>query len=456
MVRYSFAFMENLIKKYNVPGPRYTSYPTVPFWETESHEEKNWKQSIKDGFWRSGKEVSLYLHLPFCESLCTYCGCTTRITKNHGVESKYINYLLKEWQIYCDTFSAKPILKEIHLGGGTPTFFSAKNLNRLITGLLKNASLAENYEFGFEGHPGNTTEEHLKTLSELGFKRISLGIQDFNPEVQKVINRKQTFEQVDAVTRLARQYGFTSINFDLIYGLPKQTAKSISETIQQTISLNPSRIAFYGYAHVPWVKAAQKSFEEYLPKPEERAAMYQLGKRLLTASGYRDIGMDHFALNHDKLYQAYDQGQLHRNFMGYTTQDTDLLIGLGMSSISDSWTAFSQNEKLLTKYYERLDNNELPITKGHQLTVEDLKIRKHILNLMCRFETKWSATELLDIGIGFNVELLNNLQLDGLIEWDEHGVRILESGKPFIRNICMALDSRLWNAQKFSRFSQTV
>ena len=204
------------------------------------------------------------------------------------------------------------------------------------------------------------------------------------------------------------------------------------------------------------MKAAQKSFEKFLPLPEERASMYQLGKRMLTAAGYRDIGMDHFALTKDKLYQAFDQGQLHRNFMGYTTQDTDLLIGLGMSSISDSWTAFSQNEKLLSKYYERLDMGELPITKGHQLTVEDLKIRRHILNLMCKFETNWSAEELLEIGIGFNVELLNNLKDDGLIHWDEFGVEILDAGRPFIRNICMALDSRLWNAQKFSRFSQTV
>ncbi|WP_258099914.1 oxygen-independent coproporphyrinogen III oxidase [Marinoscillum pacificum] len=448
--------MENLIKKYNVPGPRYTSYPTVPFWETERHTERDWRQSVKDGFWRSGKEISLYIHLPFCESLCTYCGCTTRITKNHSVEGRYISYLLKEWNIYVSTFGARPIVKEIHLGGGTPTFFSPENLEFLINGILENSTLADNYEFGFEGHPGNTTEAHLKALSRLGFKRVSFGIQDFDPEVQKTINRKQTFEQVKEVTNLARKYGFTSINFDLIYGLPKQTTRSVAKTIEQTIHLNPSRIAFYGYAHVPWVKAAQKSFEKFLPLPEDRASMYQLGKRMLTDAGYRDIGMDHFALNQDKLYQAFDQGQLHRNFMGYTTQDTDLLIGLGMSSISDSWTAFSQNEKLISNYYERLDKDELPITKGHQLTIEDLKIRRHILNLMCKFATNWSSEELLEIGIGFNVELLNNLSNDGLIYWDEFGIEILDAGRPFIRNICMALDSRLWNAQKFSRFSQTV
>ncbi len=448
--------MDNLINKYNVPGPRYTSYPTVPYWEVDKHNEKDWKQSVKDGFWRSGKEISLYIHLPFCESLCTYCGCTTRITKNHEVEEKYISYLIKEWSIYLNTFGATPIVKEIHLGGGTPTFFSAKNLRILIEGLLQNTTLADNYEFGFEGHPGNTTDQHLKTLSTLGFSRMSLGIQDFDPQVQKEINRNQTFAQVQRITELATAHGFQSINFDLIYGLPKQSTSSIASTIEQTIHLNPSRIAFYGYAHVPWIKAAQNSFERYLPLPEERASMYQLGKKMLTTAGYRDIGMDHFAQPGDKLCLAFDQGQLHRNFMGYTTQDTDLLIGLGMSAISDSWTAFSQNEKLLTKYYQRLDQKELPISKGHQLTVEDLKVRKHILNLMCRFKTSWSADELLEIGIGFNVELLNELKDDGLIHWDDRGMRITESGRPFIRNICMALDTRLSRTRKFSRFSQTV
>ncbi|MEQ8473224.1 MAG: oxygen-independent coproporphyrinogen III oxidase [Marinoscillum sp.] len=448
--------MENLIRKYNVPGPRYTSYPTVPFWESDEHTQPQWIQSIKDGFWRSGKEISIYIHLPFCESLCTYCGCTTRITKNHEVEPRYISYLLKEWRMYLATFGSQPIIKEIHLGGGTPTFFSPKNLKKLVDGLLDGATLAENFEFGFEGHPNNTTEEHLKTLSGLGFKRISLGIQDFDPEVQKTINRVQNYAQVQKVTDLARKHGFTSINFDLIYGLPKQNEVTLADTIEKTIALQPSRIAFYGYAHVPWVKAAQTSFEQFLPNPEERSSLYRLGKRMFGAAGYNDIGMDHFATSTDRLYEAYDRGMLHRNFMGYTTQDTDLLIGLGMSSISDSWTAFSQNQKMISKYYEKLDQNEFPIMKGHQLTHEDLRIRRHILNLMCRFETSWSSSELLEIGIGFNVDLLNELEMDGLITWSEEKITVTPTGRPFIRNICMALDTRLWNHQKITRFSQTV
>lgn len=448
--------MEHLISKYNVPGPRYTSYPTVPHWDESTHNEGSWKKAVVDCFWKGGNEVSLYVHLPFCESLCTYCGCTTRITKNHGVESTYISYILKEWALYKATLPAAPIINEIHLGGGTPTFFSSENLRHLINGLMEGSMLGATYELGFEGHPNNTTEEHLRTFAELGFTRVSFGIQDFDPDVQQTINRKQTFEQVKKVTELARKHGYTSINFDLIYGLPKQTVDTVADTIRKTIALKPTRIAFYGYAHVPWLKKAQNSYRDLLPEPEERLAMYQLGKRMLTDNGYVDIGMDHFATREDQLFHAFQDGTLHRNFMGYTTQDADLLIGLGMSSISDSWTAFNQNEKQLQKYYARLDRDELPILRGHQLTQNDLLIRKHILNLMCRFETRWTPDEMIGIGDSFNHELLRELTRDSLITYGLNGIKVLEAGKPFIRNICMALDAYLWENQKIQAFSQTV
>lgn len=450
-----FALMENLISKYNVPGPRYTSYPTVPHWKNILHTEATWKKSVVDCFWKGGNEVSLYIHLPFCESLCTYCGCTKRITKNHSVEDKYIDYVLKEWSIYKATLPTSPIIREIHLGGGTPTFFSPENLRKLINGLTQGCWLSQQYEFGFEGHPNNTTEEHLIALSEIGFTRISLGIQDFNEEVQEIINRKQTLEQVEKVTQLARKYGFKSINFDLIYGLPKQSVDSIKDTIAKTVALGPTRIAFYGYAHIPWIMKSQTSFEEHLPKAEERLAMYELGKAELTNAGYKDIGMDHFATEDDKLYKAFKDGSLHRSFMGYTTQDSDLLIGLGMSSISDSWTAFSQNAKDLKTYYEMLDQDQLPIIRGHHLTAEDLSIRKHILNLMCRFETKWQPSDDLVKPL-FNFDLLEELENDGLIEMTGFGIKVTPKGKPFIRNVCMALDAHLWENQKISAFSQTV
>ncbi len=448
--------MDRLISKYNTPGPRYTSYPTVPHWDASSHNEENWKKSVIDCFTEGNNTVSLYIHLPFCESLCAYCGCTTKITKNHSVEETYITHVLKEWDLYMASFPTAPTIKEIHLGGGTPTFFTPDNLQRLIKGITKNTILSSDYEFGFEGHPNNTTEAHLKALSELGFSRISLGIQDFNTEVQKTINRRQTFEQVKKVTELARQYGFQSINFDLIYGLPKQSSETIQETIQKTIELNPSRIAFYGYAHVPWIKRAQNSFVEFLPTPELRLEMYQTGKKLLTDAGYHDIGMDHFAQSEDKLYKAFMDGSLHRSFMGYTTQTSDLLIGLGMSSISDSWKAFNQNEKVLDKYYERIDNGELPIIKGHQLSEQDLIIRQHILNLMCRFETSWDTKEFYAFENLYNADLLNELQNDQLIEWNSEGIKVLDLGKPFVRNVCMALDPHLWENKEMRAFSQTV
>lgn len=358
--------------------------------------------------------------------------------------------------MYLAAFHSRPVIKEVHLGGGTPTFFSAGNLRKLMEGLLKNATLAEDHEFGFEGHSNNTTEEHLKTLADLGFTRVSFGVQDFNDEVQQIINRKQSFEQINRVVQLAKKHGFSSINIDLLYGLPKQTAESIMNTIEKTISLRPTRIALYGYAHIPWIKAAQKSFEQWLPTPGERLEMYELGKKMLAAENYIDIGMDHFALSSDKLYQAFDKGQLHRNFMGYTTQESDLLIGLGMSAISDTWVAFSQNEKLLSKYYQRLDRNEFPIFRGHQLTREDLVIRKHILNLMSRFSTRWDQEELLQLAANYNLDLLEDLASDGLISWNGDGIKVLEAGKPYIRNICMTLDAHLWRTKKLSRFCQTV
>lgn len=448
--------MEDLITKYNTPGPRYTSYPTVPHWNNDLT-KKEWTAKVSEQFWRSRKAISIYIHLPFCESLCTYCGCTTRITKNHSVEEDYITYLLKEWHLYLAKLGARPILKELHLGGGTPTFFSPQNLERLIQSILKTVDLPEDYEFGFEGHPANTKKEHLQVLSQLGFRRVSLGVQDFDPAVQSIINRKQTYGQILEVMENAKAFGFTGINFDLVYGLPLQTLTSVIQTIERTIELKPSRIAYYGYAHIPWIKAAQKSFEAYLPDVQARQSFYRIGKELFADAGYKDIGMDHFALESDKLYQAYANGTLHRNFMGYTTQETYLLIGLGMSAISDSWMAFGQNEKLLASYYASLDQGQLPLMKGHRLTDEDMTIRQHILDLMCTFRTNWSEEELLRCGMHYNTDLLSTLAEDGLIEWGDDGIHVTPNGRPFVRNICMALDAHLWSGKAAeARFSKTV
>ena len=451
-----FRGMENeLIKKYNVPGPRYTSYPTVPYWSNEGYNLVNWQKSVCQAYWTSGREVSLYIHLPFCESLCTYCACNTRITKNHAVESKYVKALLKEWELNLALMPGKPILKDLHLGGGTPTFFSPENLEILINGITKRCTISEEAEFGFEGHPNNTTKAHLETMYKLGFKRVSFGIQDFDPKVQQLINRVQPYENVVFVTKTAREIGYESINFDLVYGLPGQKLSSISDTLEKTVFLKPDRIALYGYAHVPWLKPAQNSFTEFLPQAEKRALFYQLSKSTLTMAGYKDIGMDHFALSQDKMYRAAEEGTLHRNFMGYSTQSTDMLIGLGVSSISDSWTAFSQNHKKLEGYYAALENNELPMSKGHILTEKDLVVRKHILNLMCRYETRWHEKELELFGLDMNFKLLEQLSKDDLIKVDSTGIKVFEKGQPFIRNICMALDVRMNSGEK-KTFSKTI
>src|SRR5476651_101582 len=449
-----------LAQKYNVAAPRYTSYPTMPYWDTATFDKEKWQLSVKRSFDETNAKagISLYIHLPFCESLCTYCGCNTRITKNHGVEEPYIKAVLKEWQMYLDTLGEMPIIREIHLGGGTPTFFSATNLQTLINGILAGAIKHPNAEFGFEGHPANTTVEHLKTLHKLGFTRLSLGIQDFDPRVQHIINREQSYAQVFAITEQARQIGYTSINYDLIYGLPLQTVDGLINTMNQVAGLKPDRIAFYSYAHVPWIKPGQRKFTELdLPDPELKGKLHQIGRSLLKGYGYREIGMDHFALPGDTLLLAQQQGKLHRNFMGYTNQHTQLLIGLGVSSISDSWYAFAQNVKTVEEYLKLIEAGQLPVFKGHVLSPEDLVLRKHILNIMCKGKTAWGTNfELSDVVLDCMIRLKPIVE-DGLVELDNAGLIVTPTGVNYLRNICMALDARLWADKPTSQlFSMAI
>jgi len=453
--------VNSLISKYNIPGPRYTSYPTVPYWDEQGIELKKWEASVRKSFSESNNKegISIYIHLPFCESLCTFCGCNKRITKNHEVEDPYITALLKEWDLYLDLFDEVPLIKEIHLGGGTPTFFAASKLNKLLNGLLSKSKVAENPSFSFEGHPNNTREDHLKVLSELGFKRASYGVQDFDPKVQKAINRIQPFEAVKEATDLSRKNGYDSISFDLVYGLPFQSIGSIEDTISKVKELRPDRIAFYSYAHVPWIKGnGQRGFsEEDLPKDEEKRALYERGYELLLESGYHEIGMDHFALESDSMYQSMQNRELHRNFMGYTASKTQLMIGLGVSSISDSWYAFAQNEKKLEDYYQAIEENRIPIFRGHELNQEDLVLRRHILNIMCHFETSWNEEALLNDTIYSAKDRLEEMENDGLLELFEGGMRVTDKGKPFVRNICMAFDARLIRNKPETRlFSMTI
>ncbi len=448
----------NLLQKYDVPTPRYTSYPTVPYWDYSTINEASWKQSVIDTFNAENGELCVYIHLPFCENLCTFCACTKRITKNHGVEDPYIVAVLKEWSMYRSMLPTAPIIKEIHLGGGTPTFFSPDNLVQLISGITKDAIITDDHEFSIEVHPNYTTEEHIEKLAGVGFNRISLGVQDFDPRVQFVINRIQSFDTTKEVVDWARKYHYSSINIDLIYGLPHQTVESVEFSIQKIKSLMPDRIAFYSYAHVPWKSKGQRRYTEAdLPAAAQKWEMYHRGKQLLEEAGFVSIGMDHFALKDDKLFTAAATGNLHRNFMGYTTTKSKLIIGLGASSISDSWNAFSQNEKVVEDYVEKITRGILPVIHGHLLTEEDVTIRKKILELMCERKTSLDNEFL---GPEFLARVYLQLAVpeeDGLVIVNGKNIQVTEKGDSFIRNISAAIDVKLWRSDRESNtFSKAI
>lgn len=436
----------DLVRKYNVPVPRYTSYPTVPFWGNALPQTQAWQETLLNTFAASNQQegISLYLHLPFCESLCTYCGCNKRITKNHGVEPIYLKAILQEWAKYLALFPEKPIIREIHLGGGTPTFFSPENLTYLITNLLANAEVHPQHEFSFEGHPNNTTAQHLQALYNVGFRRVSYGVQDLSEKVQKAINRIQPLENLVQATELAREIGYTSVNYDLIYGLPFQTPQSIEETFRQVIALKPDRIAYYSYAHVPWKEKSQRAYSEAdLPSDDDKLALYNLGQALLLEAGYEDVGMDHFAFPQEELCVAQREGRLHRNFMGYTTNQTQLMIGLGVSAISDLYRGYMQNVKTVEEYYALLAMGEWPSMKGYLLSEEDVQLRRHILDIACNGKTNWQHSQSAKVIQEKVVPTLQDLATDGLLILDENALELTANGRRFLRSVCAAFDLHL-------------
>lgn len=438
-----------LIHKYNVPGPRYTSYPTVPFWKDQPLDLASWFESLNKSIQNKPSSLGIYIHLPYCESLCTFCGCHKRITKNHAVEQPYIDSVLAEWDLYQKHLGDNLTIKELHLGGGTPTFFAPEQLIRLTKGLIGNRKIqADSCELSFEAHPGSTTSAHLSALFDIGYRRISFGIQDYDPQVQKAINRVQSAELVEKVHFAAKQLGYR-INHDLVYGLPFQNLLGFSQTIDKTIQLLPERIALYSYAHVPWVKGTgQRGYsEENLPKDAQKLALYEMAYDKLLAAGYIAIGMDHFALPNDSLSLAYHQKNLHRNFMGYTHRQTDIMLGLGMSAISDAWFAFAQNEKTIEAYQARIQEGELAIFRGHLLNAEELRLRRHILDLMCHFETTWHPNLKENGFYQVIIEKLKGIEKDQLINIDQDKLVILPQGRPFVRNVCMAFDLELQRSQ---------
>ena len=452
--------MTNLFAKYDVAGPRYTSYPTVPYWET-APTELEWIAALRAELSASvekNRGAAIYLHLPFCESLCTFCACNKIITRHHERAKPYIETLKQEWKLYLEKLDMQKVpVAEVHLGGGTPTFMSPAELHDLLSEIFLSMDFTPDVQMAFESDPRVTSDEHLKTLYALGFRRLSLGVQDYDPTVQDMIHRVQSATMVSRLTESARAIGYTGVNYDLVYGLPFQTVVTIEKTIATVIAQRPDRIAFYAYAHVPWVgKTGQRKFTDAdVPSGPAKRALYERGREMFLAAGYLEIGMDHFALPHDELARAMHEKTLFRNFMGYTPHHVSPMIGLGVSAIGDAWTAFAQNEKDIKDYSARVGAGQVPIMRGHVLTDEDIILRRHILNVMTQFETAWVelATKDLENVPARLAEFVN----DNLAEITATGIYITDAGRPFLRNICMAFDARLQRKQPDAPiFSKTI
>lgn len=448
--------LTKLIAKYDMPVPRYTSYPTVPYWE-EAPGKDQWITHLRESLKDQQKSWSLYLHLPFCEALCTFCGCNTTITKDHKKESPYIETILKEWNSYktqVPELLQRP-LKHLHLGGGTPTFFSPESLKLMLSTLLGDIVKDPNhFEASIEVDPRRTSVEHLKVLRELGFNRVSMGVQDFNPEVQRLVNRIQPYDITAKLTEDARTLGFESVNYDLIYGLAKQTAESFAETARLTVALRPDRIALYSFALVPWIKPAQRLFkDEDLPSGADKRKLYEIAREILMKAGYVEIGMDHFALPSEGLSIAAKNHKLHRNFMGYTDQRTDVLLGLGVSSISETPFSFHQNEKLLNIYQDRVTKGEIPTHRGHVHSEEDRLRREQILKLMTEMKVQFESP----VQSAAAKILLAEMITDGLVQVNDQEMTVTEAGRPFLRNACVIFDERLRRKQPLTQvFSKSI
>jgi oxygen-independent coproporphyrinogen III oxidase len=417
----------------------------VPYWDIHPSQSQ-WLERIAHAL-ASGDApgAGIYIHIPFCRALCTYCGCNTRITRSHSAVLPYVKTVLAEFDLYLQGLARERIeFGELHLGGGTPTYLDPSELETLIEGLLLRAQPRADAVRSVEVDPRVTSAEQLALLARYGFRHISIGVQDFDPRVQDIVNRVQSEAQVHEVTQAARDNGFQSVNFDLIYGLPLQRASSIELTMDAIGRLRPDRIALYGYAHVPWIRPAQRRFTEAdVPQGSERRELYEHARARLERQGYRDLGLDHFALENDALWKAQQSGALHRNFMGYSAERAQPLIGLGVSSIGDAGDAFVQNEKDLQRYQQRVGRGELPIHRGHLLDAEDQILRRHILRLMTRLETRWDTPADYTEYLATVAQRLAEPLADRLIELDSTSCRVTPRGRAFLRNICMAFDARL-------------
>jgi len=437
-----------LVKKYNVAGPRYTSYPPA----TKFTEALKWPELAEHILEnnRTERDLSLYFHIPFCETLCWYCGCTTVITLNHKQGSRYLDYLEKEVARMSTLLNPRRKAVQLHWGGGSPTFLSPDEIRRLGDIIHRHFTFSDDLEAGVEIDPRRLTRDHIVALREVGFNRASLGVQDFNPVVQEAVHRIQPRELTEQVLSWVRELGFSSVNFDLIYGLPHQTVESFTRTLDEVLALQPDRLAVFSYAHVPWVKPAQKILEhKVLPPPEVKLQLLKtVIERLTENNRYVYIGMDHFGRPGDELAVAQSRKQLQRNFQGYSTRAGADIYAFGMSSISQIPDAYWQNEKDLVKYYATLDAGQVPMVRGYVVTDEDKIRRETIMRVMCDLSLDYAAmSQRLGINFGSyferELESLTAFESDGLVRRSSGGMEVTDTGRLFIRNIAMTFDNTL-------------
>jgi len=447
------------IKKYNVPGPRYTSYPPAVHFKPEL--DVNFVTGKIRENNTTTRDISLYFHLPFCRSLCWYCGCNMVITRKQSQSQTYLDYLAKEMDLIAGMTNRARRVVQIHLGGGTPTFLLPEEIRQLGEMTRSRFNVASDVESGVEVDPRRLTREHVEAMRTAGHNRISIGVQDTNPQVQVAINRIQPFEQSAQSVEWARAHGFQSISIDLIYGLPHQTVESFSRTLDQILTLQPDRLALFSYAHVPWIKPAQKLLPpEAMPTPETKFGIFKLAVERLTSEGFSYIGMDHFARKGDELEVAQREGKLQRNFQGYSTRAGADIYAFGMTSISQTPDIYWQNEKDLKRFYARLDQGELPVANGYALTPDDRLRRETIMRLMCDMKLDYDAMSkqlAIDFQSYFSRELANltSLEEDGLVGLSPNGMSVTESGRLLIRNIAMCFDPNV-SAPREGVYSRTI
>ncbi|PHM20894.1 MAG: oxygen-independent coproporphyrinogen III oxidase [Curvibacter sp. PD_MW3] len=453
-----------LLRRYDVAGPRYTSYPTADRF-VEAFTANDYVQALQQR--RSGAAalvlpLSLYVHIPFCESLCYYCACNKIITKHHDRAAEYLRYLSREVDLHTAQLGVGQTVSQLHLGGGTPTFLSDAELRELMAMLRRSFTLAPGGEYSIEVDPRTIDASRLDTLAELGFNRLSFGVQDFDPAVQKAVHRVQPAEQVFALVEAARARGFESVNVDLIYGLPQQTPESFTRTLKQVTELRPDRIALYAYAHLPErFKPQRRIATTELPGAAAKLSMLSNSLATFMGAGYVYVGMDHFALPNDALAIAKRQGRLHRNFQGYSTQPDCDLIALGVSSIGRIGATYSQNAKTLEEYYDAIDHGRFAVVRGLALSRDDLVRRAVIMALMCQGEVLFESIELaylIDFRSYFAAEMetLQNLVEQGLVTVDDSGVQVTANGWFFVRAVAMVFDRYLQADRNRARFSKII